>query len=77
VEAFFDVHLDPACDPTAHERALFELLGELWAQLHAFGTSMGEDAVLRTIVAHLQSQLVGAALVLSIKVTMTDANEQE
>jgi hypothetical protein len=76
LDPFFDVHLDPACDPPAHEPAMFELLGELWGQLHVFRIA-SNDRLSCELAAHLQNQLVGAALVLSIKVSMIDANEQE
>ena len=77
VDAFFDVHLDPACDPPARYRDLFDLLGGLWVQLDAFRTANKGDRLLGEVVAHLQNQRVSAALVLSIKVSMTDTNEQE
>jgi hypothetical protein len=77
VDAFFDVHLDPTCDPPPHERALFDLLGELWAELHTFRASVDQEPVLRDVAAYLQRQLVAAALVLSIKMNMIDASKQE
>jgi hypothetical protein len=77
VDAFFDVRLDPACDPPAQYRDLFDLLGELWVRVHAFRTANKGDRLLGELVAHLQNQLVSAALVLSIKVSMTDTIDEE
>jgi hypothetical protein len=77
VDVFWDVHLDPARDPPTPYRAVFELLGELWGQLHVFKSSVGDDGMLGALLSHLQQQVVGTALVLRIKVSMTDATEQE
>ena len=73
---FWDVHLDPACDPPAHDRDVFELLAEFWSRLEVARTHLGDDLILVELVAHLQNQLVGAAIVLNIKMSLMASDEE-
>ena len=61
-------YLDPSRDPPEPYRDAFDLLCELWDQLHVFRASYREDAFLSALFLHLENQLVAAGLVLWIKI---------
>jgi hypothetical protein len=71
-DTFDDVHLDPACDLPALYREGLELFGELWGQLEMSRAALGHDALLDQLLTHLQSQLVGAALILDMKINLAE-----
>jgi hypothetical protein len=69
MELFFEfVHLDPSCDPPEHYLAAFEMLGDIWGQLHAFRSACPKDEFLSELITHLENQLAAAGLVLTIKI---------
>jgi hypothetical protein len=69
MELFFEfVHLDPASDPPEHYLAAFEMLGDIWGQLHAFRSACPQDEFLSQLITHLENQLVATGLVLTIKI---------
>lgn len=75
MESPFDfVHLDPSCDPPEEYVAAFELLAAFWCELRAFRSASPQDAFLSDFSAHLETQLVAAALVLAIQVELLSAN---
>src|SRR6476469_4173743 len=67
-------HLDPSCDPPEHYLAAFDLCCELWGELCGFRSSYRQDPFLMALVSHLESQLVGAAVILRTKL---EVNEDE
>jgi hypothetical protein len=71
---FGNVHLDPACDLPERYAAAFELFADLWGQLET--TTIGEDELIQQLIVHLQTQLVGAALLLRIKTSLDDTSKE-
>ena len=73
-DAFRDVHLDPSCDATSGQQAIFALLQEFWQRLNEAHALTADDPLLQSLTKHLQEQLVGAALLLRVKSQVSDAN---
>ena len=75
MESPFDfVHLDPSCDPPEGYVAAFELLAAFWCELRALRSAYPQDAFLSDFSAHLETQLVVAALLLEIQVELLTAH---
>ena len=69
MDLFFEfVHLDPSCDPPEHYLAAFEMLGDIWGQLHAFRSACPQEEFLSELITRLENQLAAAGLVLTIKI---------
>ena len=75
MQSLFDfAHLDPSCDPPEEYAAAFELLATFWCELRAFQSASPQDAFLSDFSAHLEAELVAAALVLAIRVELLTAH---
>jgi hypothetical protein len=70
VSPFDFAHLDPSCDPPEPYLAAFDLLADIWGQLQAFRAAHPQDQFLLDLTARLETQLVGAGLVLAVKVDL-------
>ena len=71
MESPFDfAHLDPSCDPPEEYAAAFELLVAFWCELRALRSACPQDAFMSDFSAHLEAELVAAALVLAIQVEL-------
>ncbi|MBR1232817.1 hypothetical protein [Bradyrhizobium sp. AUGA SZCCT0182] len=74
MESPFDfAHLDPSCDPPEGYVAAFELLATFWCELRALRSECSHDQFLSGFIAHLETELVGAAFVLAIQVELLTA----
>jgi hypothetical protein len=73
---FGSVHLDPSLDPPERYAAVFDLFADLWGQLETTTIDGDEDEFIKQLIVHLQSQLVGAALLLRIKTNMDDISKE-
>ncbi|MET3838694.1 hypothetical protein [Bradyrhizobium sp. OAE829] len=74
MQSLFDfAHLDPSCDPPEEYVAAFELLAAFWCELRAFRSACPQDAFLAGFTAHLETELVVAALVLAVQVEVLTA----
>ena len=71
MDLFFEfVHLDPSCDPPEHYLSAFEMLGDIFGQLHGFRSASPQDEFLSELITHLENQLVAAGLVLTIRIEL-------
>jgi hypothetical protein len=72
---FGSVHLDPSLDPPGHYAAAFDLFADLWGLLEV-AKGDHDDEFIQQLITHLQSQLVGAALLLRIKTNLYDISKE-
>jgi hypothetical protein len=67
---FDHVHLDPSQDPSEIDQAAFDLCRDLWDRLREFRNSYPRDEFLAALIAHLETQLVSAGLILTMKMRL-------
>jgi hypothetical protein len=76
LDDFGHVHLDPSRDLPERYGATLELFAEVWGRLEVFRGASDQDDVIGELVAHVQKQLIAAAVVLSVQADL-QTREQE